>query len=579
MKWYSMRMKNILTVLLAIASLAAADFSGTSLDRDADVTLRSVNDASLTIRVTPPKNSHAFIASKISLPVAFSAPAGSRLLVVKVVPPAGTAKEDDTVLTGPGDFIVHIDGGVAGPNTIDVRYQLCLDDAGVCLSPKTKTISFDLAAPAKSTLPKADLFESLATSIEGTNVAFALLLCFIAGIASFLLPCVYPLIPITVSYLGTRGEKKGTFAGAALFGLGIVVTYTALGIAVSLIGRVRNVQFGSIAYHPAVLIPLVLFFIYFAFSMLNFYEFKVPGFLTKVKDDAYQKGNSFVGKFFMGAVTGLVASPCVGPVVATILGVSLTQPQYGYLYMFFYALGFASVLVVLGTFSSLLGKLPKSGGWMDMVKYVFALLMLGFTAYYLNLLLLILGIKTSSVYITVAIFSLVAAILTVFTFKSLDDYLKGDRIKALIVLLLFLAGLTVYQAVRNETAAAPTVIEEKKALSFDEALAMAKSEKKLVFIDFYTVWCENCEVLSRTILMKPPVKNLLAKKFIVLKIDADKEPWLRDKYGVKHYPWLTVVDSTGRLVFERSRFGIFDKALAEEMHAELTAAYSNAFAK
>ena len=156
-------MKNILFLLIASTVLFSQMGDGGAFDRDAEVTLRSVQDASVTIRVTTPRLSHAFIASKISLPIAFSAPAGSRLLVVKVVPPSGTKKEDDIILNGAGDFTVHIDGGVAGMNAIDVRYQLCLDDAGVCLSPKTKTVSFPLSAPAKSTVPKADIFESIAT--------------------------------------------------------------------------------------------------------------------------------------------------------------------------------------------------------------------------------------------------------------------------------------------------------------------------------------------------------------------------------------------------------------------------------
>ncbi|MBI4978683.1 MAG: sulfite exporter TauE/SafE family protein [Spirochaetes bacterium] len=526
------------------------------------------------LRITVPKSSHLYIASKQSVPVSFFAE-GTALTVLAVQPPKGERSGDDTVLRGTGDFKVSYTGGRKGYNIIKVKYQLCLDDAGVCLTPATVPLDFTLSEDSPRPQKKKDLFEAMAGMVGGDgNVAIALLVCFLAGIASFLLPCVYPLIPITISYLGTQTDKKTkSFLGSLLFGIGIVVTYTLLGIIVTAVGRVTNIQFGSIAYHPFVLVPLVLFFLYFTFSMFGFYEFKLPSFMHQAKDRAYKRGDSYVGKFFMGAVTGLVASPCVGPVVASILAISLTQPQYGYLYMFFYALGFASVLVLLGTFSSLIGKLPKSGGWMDIVKYIFGLMMLGFTAYYLDILFLVLGVKNAATYLTIAIISLAAIMLTLLGFKKLDSYLKSDRLKALVVVLLFLTGLSITRVVQLELFNTNARVETRalpEAANLDEAVARAASENKLVLVDFNAVWCENCELLSERILKQPPVSDLISQRFIFVSVDVDHEPEYKKRYNIQWLPWIVVLNAEGKPIYERNSFGLFNKELSDSLFMELS---------
>ncbi len=210
----------------------------------------------------------------------------------------------------------------------------------------------------------------------------ALFLVFIAGFLSSLTPCVYPLIPITISVFGASGAKSRMhgFGLSVVYVLGIALTYSVLGVTAALFGTV----FGGAMQHPAVIMALVGLFVVLGLSSAGLFDLRLPGDVqTKLSSVG---GAGYLGAFLMGLVAGIIAAPCVGPIVAGVL-LYVAQQQDVWLgggMLFVFALGLGVIFLVLGTFSSLLGKLPRAGGWMESVKVLFGAIFFGMAFYYLR---------------------------------------------------------------------------------------------------------------------------------------------------------------------------------------------------
>jgi thiol:disulfide interchange protein DsbD len=193
---------------------------------------------------------------------------------------------------------------------------------------------------------------------------------------------VYPLIPITISVFGARGasSRRRSFALSLTYVLGIAVTYTALGLIAASFGTV----FGGIMQNVWVLVGLAAVFVLLGLASLGAIELALPSELqTRLSETG---GAGYGGALSMGLVAGLIAAPCVGPIVAGILVYVAQQGSLwlGGLLLFDFAMGLGVLFVVLGTFSGLIHSLPKSGAWMDGVKAVFAMIFFGIALYYLQ---------------------------------------------------------------------------------------------------------------------------------------------------------------------------------------------------
>ena len=226
--------------------------------------------------------------------------------------------------------------------------------------------------------------EQFATNLEhllqqGSVVAFAVV--FIGGILSSFTPCVYPMIPITISVIG--GQKQTSrfhsFFLSIVYVLGIAVTYAGLGIAAVATGSL----FGSLSANVWVLFTIANICILFGLSMLDVFTITIP-FLSQVQFKG-AKGGSFVGVFLLGIMFGLVASPCTVPILGVILAFVSQSKSYvfGASLLFVYAFGLGLLLIVIGTFSGLMHRLPKSGNWMNRVKKVFGWIMIAMGEYFL----------------------------------------------------------------------------------------------------------------------------------------------------------------------------------------------------
>jgi len=211
-----------------------------------------------------------------------------------------------------------------------------------------------------------------------------ILLAFLAGLFASFTPCVYPLIPITIGLFGAQdtSSKLQGFKVSAIYVLGIALTYTLLGVSAAWFGSV----FGGAMQSPYVLMAIALVFLVLGASSIGLFEIRVP---AAIQTKLSQTGGSGARKaFVMGLVAGVIAAPCVGPIVAGILlYVAQTQdPALGAVLLFSFSIGMGQLFLVLGTFSSMINNLPKSGGWLDASKVVFGAIFWGVAIYYLRLL-------------------------------------------------------------------------------------------------------------------------------------------------------------------------------------------------
>ncbi len=239
---------------------------------------------------------------------------------------------------------------------------------------------------ARADTYQAETLSPVALWLGERGLLVALLLVFVAGIGVSLTPCVYPMIPITISVVGRRdhGEGEGGLASragrSALFVAGMVAMYTLLGVGSAILGK----GFGSWLQHPAVSIAMAVLFAALALSYLGFFALDLP---SGMKTWMASPRGGRIGVVLVGAFTGIVAAPCAGPVVVGILAVISKTGDVGLgtMLMATFGLGMSVLFFALGLSTALLSKLPRKGAWMERVELLFALALLVIALYYLAL--------------------------------------------------------------------------------------------------------------------------------------------------------------------------------------------------
>ena len=221
--------------------------------------------------------------------------------------------------------------------------------------------------------------ENLTTALS-TGSFGVLFLCFLAGVASSFTPCIYPLIPVTIGIIGSK-ESESNLRGFLLtlsYVTGIAVTYAALGLAAALTGSL----FGSLSANPYVLLGISAVIMALALNMLDVFQIN---FTFVSLGGGTQRKRGLATNFAYGLTFGLVASPCTAPPLAAILTWvgSTHNLVMGPLFLFSFALGMGSILVLLGTFSSFLFRMPKSGMWMVFIKKAMGYMMVIMSAYFI----------------------------------------------------------------------------------------------------------------------------------------------------------------------------------------------------
>lgn len=208
---------------------------------------------------------------------------------------------------------------------------------------------------------------------------FEFLAAFGAGVLVSFSPCVYPLLPITIGYIGASAQKdrRHAFLMSLIYVLGMAITYSVLGIFASMTGKL----FGQISSHPVSFFMIGNICIIFGLSMLGIFDLHLPNFFLNYAKNKKSKWSVFI----LGVISGLIVGPCTAPVLGAILVYVATKQNlfYGVFLLFSFAYGMGALLILAGTFSGILVSLPKSGKWMYTVEKIGGILLILAGEYFL----------------------------------------------------------------------------------------------------------------------------------------------------------------------------------------------------
>ena len=473
----------------------------------------------------------------------------------------------------PGDYKIFV----------DVFYMVC--NARLCYPPVTKSDS--LIIKIEEGEPRDGLTSFLANisnndkpvviNNSSDSILSILLLAIGGAILSWVMPCVYPMIPIIISFFGKMAQEKhiGRTTIASFYGLGIAGTFVIIGLIVGALSwgvsdvaaQSRYANIGNfIATDPWINLFLGVLFIIFALWMFGFININIAGNLSNKTDKAGQSAKSaYTGSLLLGITFAITSFSCTVPVVGSLLVIAATGTADGMftsLYgMTIYGVVFAAPFVALSLFPTALEKLPRSGAWMETLKIVFGFIEIAAAVKFLWVPDLEWGLGLLPRHIVLLIFVIIFAfqiayLLGLFKVGSafnVDPFKIGKgRFVGIILTLLFIfpVAMSLNSKPTYHYAKMPRFLDELiEALvpppptedeiakkegwfvdQYDEALAKAKLEKKPLFIDFTGVYCANCRVMERRVFPKKVVKEQL-DKMVLTRLYVDKKDSLSEAYA------------------------------------------------
>lgn len=460
---------------------------------------------------------------------------------------------------------VRVPGTATSKENLSVRlvYQACTKS--FCLFPKTLNLEVPFKWKNTQILPlmpkisggaTPSFFSSSFEDVFGHGLIWTFLFVFLAGILTSFTPCIFPMIPITLAVLSRDSHtrtRSQSFLVSLLYVSGIAITYAVMG----LIAASTGALFGAALSSPWVLGVICIIFLAMSLSLFGFYELQAPLFIRQRFGTGPSMKGPF-GVFLTGAFSGLVASPCVGPVLVGILAyVVRSQDLFlGFWLLFVFALGMGQIFLVLGVSTNLTKKLPRSGPWLDGVKQVSGLLMLGVFFYYLSLLLPLRLFDIASAIGLISLGSLGGAFTRPNT-SVFSRLRKGFGIAAILFgAFLFVVGAFDLRPMLSSTtisgAGGLAGESAKPSLNWQpltaEALAQAKTTGRPIMIDFYADWCAACHELDRYTFTQERVQTLAAD-FTVFRFDATRDSSeltaFKKEFGILGLPWVVFIDPKG----------------------------------
>ncbi|MCS6837479.1 MAG: thioredoxin family protein [Bdellovibrionaceae bacterium] len=488
-----------------------------------------------------------------------------------------------------------------------ISYQACTDS--FCLLPQTREISVPfvwLGTPVTNQLkPDLNTSEKIQTSTESSSattpstsfwsflknifsfspdqiiqllsdrsIIFVLPIFFLLGFLTSLTPCIYPLIPITLNVLSKQvhgRSRQSRFLLSHVYVLGMATVYAILGVLAAKSGDL----FGSHIQSPWVLSIVSIVFLGMALSSFGVFEVTLPSQWHLWLQQLTMGQGGWVAVLFTGMVSGLIAGPCLGPVLIGIL-TYVAQTQNGVLgfwALFFFALGMGQLLLLIGLSAGIVKWLPRSGEWMNFSKYLLGIIMLAVFYYYLGLLvnerwwwgLLGLGFVL-----------LGGGLKNTLNFFESHKWASGV-IWALPRSLLMMGSILMVASILNVTSllknrTSNTLLVNKSTadalwMPFSaQKLAEARQLKKPVIVDFTADWCNTCHILEKEVLQNPKFIEA-THDFMLLKVDAtkldDHVTEIQKKYGISGLPTLIFFDRKGQWRKDLTVFGYSDVTLQQ----------------
>ena len=381
---------------------------------------------------------------------------------------------------------------------------------------------------------------------------WTLLGIFAGGMALNLTPCIYPLIPITISYFGGQSKRsQGKLVMHALCYIGgLSITNSILGVVAAMTGGLL----GALLQNPLVLAFVALVLVFFATSLFGLWELRMPYGLTQAASKTYA---GYLGSIFMGLTLGVVASACIGPFILGLLTwvASMGNPLIGFIVFFVLSLGLGLPLFLLALFSGQLENLPRSGEWMVWVRKLLGWVLVGMAAYFMRPVLP----KTAGVF-TLAIVALAAGLHLGWLEKTRAGLRAFEWLRTVagIVGLIFATILIGSFVLRG-----PGVAWRSYT---DQLLSEARTAKMPVIIDFYADWCAPCRELDEVTFHNPEIVKQGKHDFVMIKVDLTRKgnqehEKLLQRFGVKGVPTVVFLD---RLGVERSDLRLVDFAPADQ---------------
>ncbi|RMF64784.1 MAG: DUF255 domain-containing protein [Bacteroidetes bacterium] len=505
------------------------------------------------------------------------------------------------------------------------RYQICNDDLGVCLPPAWApfrvsvvvdpacdpvhptegTCPVDMvldagetgkglfAAPGSITTPDAgSLVEAEGAGFGADEGLWAfLMLAFGAGLAALLTPCVFPMIPLTISYFTRHAENRGEAVRmAGIYGASIVLTFTGLGLVMALAMGAAGAQ--SLAANPWVNLFIALVLIAFALSLLGLFELRLPSGLLNYMNRQSQAHGGYVGVLFMGLTLTLVSFSCTAPFVGGLLAAAAAGTWlYPLLGMVAFSTAFSLPFVLLALFPRALEALPRSGGWMQAVKVTLGFVELAAAIKFLSNADLVWGWGLISRPLAIAVMVVIFSLAGMYLLGKLrlkhdppvEEVGVGRMLAAMAcfgLALYMLPGLfgaplnrlDAYLPPRQGTdvslvgafagSGRTAGLDEDRWFVDDLEGAMARGREtgKPVFIDFTGYTCTNCREMEANVFPHPDVARRLEEHYVLLRLYTDDltrgEEFLNYQLrltGTVALPTYAVVDPvTERLLLKRS---------------------------
>ena len=387
------------------------------------------------------------------------------------------------------------------------------------------------------------------------------------GFLALLTPCVFPMIPITVSYFTKEGEKENNspIFSASLYALGIVFIFTTLGLLLSFTLGASGA--GDLAANPWINIFIASLFIYLAFSLFGYYEIQTPSFIRQFSINQESRGG-VIGILFMSLTFTLTSFTCtvafVGALLATASQGAVFWPIIG---MLSFSLAFASPFFLLALFPQYLSKLPKSGGWLNSVKVIMGFLEIAAAFKFISNVDLVWnwGIfdRNMVLFIWALIFILMGLYLLGLIKMPFDSPIKKwSFIRISFCLIFLLIGVYLSTGLFNNNKVhglvesyLPPDKQEKWIENLDEGYILAKELNKPIFIDFTGYTCTNCRWMEINIFEEEDVK-LIFENFVLVKLYTDGKEDIHkknrkleiDRFGTAALPYYVILSPDDKVL-------------------------------